>query len=101
VEIFIFWAQTLLEGVEKEYLSCVLKFRTFGNTSQKLWPNMLLFFCKWVVWAEKKSLSSKIKINFFFFRFIYMCKTLNHSILINEMKVTRSFYLWIVMDSLF
>jgi len=35
--------RNLLEGVDEEYLSCVLKFRTFGNMSQKLWSNMLLF----------------------------------------------------------
>jgi len=40
----MFWAQNLIEGVNEEYLSCVLKFRTFGKMSKKLWPNMLLSF---------------------------------------------------------
>jgi len=43
--------------VDKEHLSCALKSKTFGNMSQKLWPNMLLFFRKWVVRANwRKSL---------------------------------------------
>jgi len=33
-------AETLIEGVDKEYLSCALNFKTFGNMSQKLWPSM-------------------------------------------------------------
>jgi len=40
----MFLVQTLIEGVHEEYLSCALKFRTFGNMSQKLWPNMLFFW---------------------------------------------------------
>jgi len=48
----MFWAQTLIEGVDKDYLLCALKFKTFENMSQKLWPNMLLFFCKWAIWAN-------------------------------------------------
>jgi len=40
----MFWVQTLIEGVDEEYLLCALKFRTFGNVSQKLWPNILKFF---------------------------------------------------------
>jgi len=40
VEIFMFLAQTLIDGVDKEYFSCALNFKTFENTSQKLWPNM-------------------------------------------------------------
>jgi len=33
-------AQNFIEGVEEEYLSCPLNFKTFGNMIQKLWPNM-------------------------------------------------------------
>jgi len=44
LEISIIWAQTLIEGVDEEYLPCALKIMTFGNMSQKLWPKMLLFF---------------------------------------------------------
>jgi len=40
---------------------------------------------------SKKSLFSKTKIWNCFFRFIYTWKALNHSILINEAKVMRSF----------
>jgi len=40
----MFWAQILVEGGDEEYLSYALKFETIGNTSQKLWPNMLFFF---------------------------------------------------------
>jgi len=39
----MFLAQTLIEGVDEEYLSCALKLKTFENMSQKLWPNMLFF----------------------------------------------------------
>jgi len=41
---FHIFAQTLIKGVEEEYLSYALKFMTFGNMSQKLWPNILLFY---------------------------------------------------------
>ncbi len=55
LEISMFGAKTLIEGVDKEYLSWELKFRTFGSMSQKLWPNnYVTFFCKWVVWGDKK-----------------------------------------------
>jgi len=37
-------AETLIECGDKEYLSYAPNFMTFGNTSQKLWPNTLLFF---------------------------------------------------------
>ena len=40
LEIFMFMARVLIEGVDKEYLSCPLNFKTFGNMSQKLWPNI-------------------------------------------------------------
>jgi len=40
LEISIFMAQILIEGVDKEYLSCALNFETFRNMSKKLWPNM-------------------------------------------------------------
>jgi len=43
---FIFLAEILIEGRDEEYLSYALNFMTFGSMSQKLWPNMLLFFCK-------------------------------------------------------
>jgi len=43
----MFWDQNLIEGGDEEYLSCALNFTTFGNMSQKLWLNILLFFCKW------------------------------------------------------
>jgi len=33
----------LIEVVHEEYLPCKQNFMTFGNMSQKLWPNMLLF----------------------------------------------------------
>jgi hypothetical protein len=38
-EISIFLAQILIEGVDKESFMWT-NFRTFGNMSQKLWPNM-------------------------------------------------------------
>jgi len=44
LEISIFHAEILIEGGDKEYLSYAPNFMTFGNTSKKLWPNMLLFF---------------------------------------------------------
>jgi len=37
---FHIFSQTLIEGVDEEYLSCALNFRTFENMSKKLWPNM-------------------------------------------------------------
>jgi len=59
----MFEAQILVDGACKEYLSCALKFRTFGNMSQKLWPTILLSFHKWVVRENrKKSLFLKKKI---------------------------------------
>jgi len=59
----MFWAKTLIESVDEEYLSCELQFKIFGNMSQNLWPNMLhFFFHKWAIWANrKKSLFPKIK----------------------------------------
>jgi len=63
----MFWAQTLIEGVNEEYLSCELKFRTFGNMSQKLWPNMLLFFVnEWFRQIEKNHFFQKQKFEIFF-----------------------------------
>jgi len=44
MKISIFEAEILIELEDKEYVSCALNFMTFGNTSQKLWPHMLLFF---------------------------------------------------------
>jgi len=35
----MFLAQILISVVD-EYFSCALKFRTFGNMSHKLWPNI-------------------------------------------------------------
>jgi len=49
----MFWAETFIESVDEEYLLRALKFKTFGNTSHKLWPNILLFFHKWVVRADR------------------------------------------------
>jgi len=43
MRICIFEAEILLEPGDEDYISCALNFMTFGNTSQKLWPNMLLF----------------------------------------------------------
>jgi len=51
----MFLDQTLIESVDDKKISCVLKFRTFGNMSQKLWPNMLLFLFKWAIWANKNN----------------------------------------------
>jgi len=36
----------LIEGKDEQSLSCALNFITFGNTNQKLWPNMFLFLVK-------------------------------------------------------
>jgi len=41
----MFLAQILIENVDKEYLSCTLNFKTFGNMSQKLWSSMY-FVCQ-------------------------------------------------------
>jgi len=62
--------------VEEEYLLCEQNFMTFGNTSQNLWPNMLLF--------SPGVQSGQIKINQFFqkqkfeigFADLYICKML-------------------------
>jgi len=42
--IHIFYIEILIEGVDEVYLSYKLNFMTFGNMSQKLWPNMSFFF---------------------------------------------------------
>jgi len=44
LEICIFQDKILIEGGDEEYLSYAPNFMTFGIMSQKLWPNMLLFF---------------------------------------------------------
>jgi len=41
--ICIFEAEILIEHGDEEYVSCALNFMIFGNKSQKLQPNMLLF----------------------------------------------------------
>jgi len=40
LEIFMFWAQILIEVVDEKYLSCPPNFRTFGDINKKLWPNI-------------------------------------------------------------
>jgi len=63
MRICIFEAEILIEPGVKEYVSLALNFMTFGNTSQKLWPNVLFFVRNWVVREDKKkSLFPKIKI---------------------------------------
>jgi len=44
MRICILKAEILIEPGDEEYVSCALNFMTFGNTSQKLWPNMFSFF---------------------------------------------------------
>jgi len=44
MKIFIFEAEILIEYEDEQYVSSALNFMTFGNTSKKLWPNMLFFF---------------------------------------------------------
>jgi len=69
----MFWAQTLIESVDEEYLSCALKFKTLGSMSKKLWPNMLLFFHKWTIWVDKTNhffQKQKFEIHFLH---LYMC----------------------------
>jgi len=71
----MFWAQILIiEGVDKEYLSRAQKFKTFGNMSQNLCPNILLFFFLNVQFQEirKKSLFSLKKIEIDFLD-LYIC----------------------------
>jgi len=50
-------AQTLIEGVDEEYLLCALKFKTFENMNQKLWPNMLFFFLEMVSLGRSKKIT--------------------------------------------
>jgi len=52
----------LIEGGDEEYLLYALNFMTFGIISQKLWPNMLLFFVNGQSGQIKKSLFPKTKI---------------------------------------
>jgi len=40
----MFLAQILVEGVDEEYLSFPLNFKTFENMNKKLWPNRVI--CK-------------------------------------------------------
>jgi len=53
-----------MEGVDEKYLSYALKFRTFGNMTQKLWPNIFLLGVHvWAIGAYwKKTCFSKMKI---------------------------------------
>jgi len=70
--------------------------------SQKLWPNILLFFINGQFGQIRKNhffQKQKFEIDFLEL-YIYTWKALNHSILISESKVTRSFSLWALMDSL-
>jgi len=67
----MFWAQTLIESVDEEYLSCALKFKTFENTSQKLWPNMLFFF---INGHFEKNHSFQKRKNLKLVFFIYICE---------------------------
>jgi len=97
VEIYIFLAQTLIKGVEEEYLSYALNFRTFRNMNKKLWLNMYFISqlgqSPGAVWAHLKFFFFRKKIWDWFSKFMYMKKGLNHSILIYESKVIRCFSL--------
>jgi len=85
--------------VDKEYLYGPKNFITFDYMVKKLLHNILFIF--------QPGQFRQIRKNHFFWkqqfgisRFKYTWKSLNHSILINEMKVRRSFSLWIAKDSL-
>jgi len=72
----MFGAQTLIQGVDKEYLSCTLKFKTFGNMNKKLSLNMLFFFVNGLFGHIEKNQSfqkQEFEINFLD---LYICRKL-------------------------
>jgi len=96
LEIFIFLAEILIEGGSEECLSYALNFMTFGNTCQKLWPNMLLFLrAEQFGQIFKNQFFQKLKFEIDFFNLI-----IHRMLSINESKVMRSLGLQVVMDSL-
>jgi len=51
----LFQVEILIECRDQEYLSCVQNNMTFGNMSQKLWPQSYGFlFCKWAIQVDEK-----------------------------------------------
>jgi len=62
----MFLAQALIEFVDKEYLLCTLKFRTFGNMSKKFWSISIFFFQIGSLGSSEKSLflGKKLKLVF-------------------------------------
>jgi len=94
-DLHLLGSEILIEGGDKQYLSYALNFKTFGNMSQKLWLNKLFFSVNGQFGQILKNYffqKQKIEIGFLEC-YIYTWKALNHSILINETKVMKSFSL--------